>query len=165
MGNKNKKGRAVRSRVYGKWLFLIYNLLVVKLIIFKYPLSRFQDIAGYWGEELIRAGMESANFTPFKTISMYVRYYDRLNSFENLFGNVLIFIPFGFLLPAVYPRFRSGVPVLFLGFLYSLCVELFQLVTGFGQFDVDDILLNFLGVAVGMVVYKVASWIGRGTAS
>jgi len=43
----------------------------------------------------------------------------------------------------------------FYSFELSLLVELIQLVTKVGSFDVDDIILNTIGGAIGYIVYKV----------
>ena len=86
---------------------------------------------------------------------MYIRYYDRLNSFENLVGNVAIFVPFGFLLPWAESVFRCWWKVLINAFLFVSGIEVFQLFSAFGAFDVDDILLNCFGAMLGYMVFLV----------
>ena len=93
--------------------------------------------------------LETANFRLFKTVRMYIVYRDRLNSFENLFGNVAIFIPFGALLPWVDSRFAAWWKVLVNAFLFVAGIEVFQLFSSFGAFDVDDLLLNCFGAMLG----------------
>ena len=39
-------------------------------------------------------------------------------------------------------------------FVFVLGIEVFQLFSAFGAFDVDDILLNCVGAAIGYVIYK-----------
>ena len=70
--------------------------MLLKVIVFKYPLARLEAIAASWTKEVVWEGLGTANFTLFKTIRMYIRYWGKLNSFENLFGNVLAFVPLGF---------------------------------------------------------------------
>jgi glycopeptide antibiotics resistance protein len=41
------------------------------------------------------------------------------------------------------------------GFFLSLFIEVVQLLTGFGSFDVDDLILNVLGTVIGFGVSKV----------
>lgn len=62
-------------------------------------------------------------------------------------GNVLMLVPFGFLASLLWERLR-GWRVLPVGLGFILTVELLQPLTG-RSFDVDDILLNFLGVVIG----------------
>lgn len=134
-----------------KWVFFLYAALIIRLIVFKYPYGVLRDIMAGWKKDVVWEGLGSANFTPFKTIRMYIRYYDRLNSFENLFGNVLIFIPYGILYPLAFSGKKKGWLFFPTVFLFVLGIELFQLFSAFGQFDVDDILLNCLGAAIGFI--------------
>ena len=76
--------------------------------------------------------------------------------FTNLFGNVLIFMPFGFFMPMA-SRHRSFFSALFYSFGLSLCVETFQLVTKVGSFDVDDLLLNTIGGVLGYMIFAICA--------
>lgn len=135
-----------------KWIFFLYVLIIIRLIVFKYPYSVLREIMDNWQKDVIWEGLDTANFTLFKTIRMYIKYYDRLNSFENLFGNVLIFVPYGILYSLAFPKKRDSILFFPTVFLFVLGIELFQLFSAFGQFDVDDILLNCLGAVIGMMI-------------
>jgi len=134
-------------------LFFLYLLLLVKVIVFKYPYEMLRAIVGNWTKEVVWEGMSTANFTLFKTIKMYIKYASRLNSFENLVGNVVAFIPFGFLLPMVFRQGKNFFVMLFHAFIFVVGIEVFQLFSAFGAFDVDDILLNCLGAVTGWMLY------------
>jgi len=145
----------VQKRNWIKFFFAIYIILVIKVIVFKYSYEDLRAIAATWRKSVILEGLGTANFTPFKTIKMYIDYAYKLNSVENLAGNVLVFVPFGFLFPWV---FREGEKfhVMFLNaFVFILGIEVFQLFSAFGAFDVDDILLNCLGASLGYGVYRL----------
>ncbi|MCM1087276.1 MAG: VanZ family protein [Muribaculaceae bacterium] len=140
-----------------KWIkaiFIVYLLIVIRVIVFKYPYEQFYQIAQTWRRDVILEGLGTANFIPFKTIRMYIRYAHKLNSFENLAGNILVFMPFGILLPMLAGRRWQLLKVLSGAFLLALGMELFQLVSAFGAFDVDDILLNCVGAVMGCLIYK-----------
>lgn len=141
------------ERNYVRYIFILYLLIVIRLIIFKYPFDELRTIAGDWSKGIIHAGLQSANFTLFRTIRMYVTYSYKLNSFENLVGNVMIFVPFGFMIPYVLKRGRNFLVMLLAAFLFVLGIEVFQLFSGFGAFDVDDIFLNCLGAVLGYLCY------------
>lgn len=143
-------------------LFFVYLLIVIKLIIFKYPYEKLREIAGSWEKNVVLEGLDTANFTLFKTIRMYIDYSYMLNSFENLVGNVVVFIPYGFLLPYVMHRGRNFLVMLLNAFLFVLGIEVFQLFSSFGAFDVDDILLNCLGAVIGYVLFLVHDRKGKG---
>ncbi len=157
-----KRGLERNSSLVKQGMLCGYLVLAIWLIIFKYPLERLVEIAASWQKDVILEGLSTANFTLFKTIRMYIRYRDRLNSFENLVGNVVVFIPFGFLLPWAAPEFGRWWKVFFNAFLFVTGIEVFQLFSAFGAFDVDDILLNCAGAMLGYLVYFVwKKWADR----
>lgn len=77
-------------------------------------------------------------------------------SFEPLIGvmqNLVLFIPFGFLLCGATKRPRM-VRILLMGFLLSLLIELCQLRFRLGWFETDDVLHNTLGTLLGIRLYR-----------
>jgi hypothetical protein len=71
----------------------------------------------------------------------------------NLLGNIIMFIPFGFLgwLNAKYFSLKK----LIVDFLSALIiVEALQYLTRLGVFDIDDLALNSLGVWIGFQMRK-----------
>lgn len=143
----------MQKRNLWKLFFAIYILVVIKVIIFKYPCEELLAIAASWRRGVIFEGLGTANFTPFKTIKMYIDYSYKLNSVENLAGNVLVFVPFGFLFPFVAREGERFFVMLLNAFVFVMGIEVFQLFSAFGAFDVDDILLNCLGASLGFGVY------------
>ena len=111
---EEKKQRNIR---WIRALFLVYLLIVIKLIIFKYPMEQLRAIAATWRRDVILEGLDTANFTPFKTIRMYID--------------------------------------------YVLGIEVFQLFSAFGAFDVDDIILNCMGAVWGYLFYLIVEAIRR----
>lgn len=147
--------RTLSKKVW-KFLFAVYILVVIKVIIFKYPMEQLQAIAATWQKSVILEGLGTANFTPFRTIKMYIDYAHKLNSVENLAGNIVVFVPLGFLLPLVSDEMRKFSAVFINAFTFVLGIEVFQLFSAFGAFDVDDILLNCLGASIGYGCYRAA---------
>lgn len=139
----------MKNSRYVRIVFFVYIAVVVKVIIFKYPFADLMAIADSWEKGVILEGLDTANFKLFKTIRMYIDYSYMLNSFENLVGNVVVFMPFGFLLPYIMKNCRHYLILLLNAFLFVLGIEVFQLFSAFGAFDVDDILLNCLGASLG----------------
>lgn len=68
--------------------------------------------------------------------------------------NIALFFPFGFLIPCVFKYFRGIFRTSLMGFSLSLIIEITQLVTSRGFFDIDDIILNSLGSFVGYLVFS-----------
>lgn len=67
--------------------------------------------------------------------------------------NVLMTIPFGFLLPAIWSEFRSIKKVALAGFILSLTIETLQLFT-LRLTAVDDLMMNTLGAVIGYLIFK-----------
>lgn len=135
--------------------FLIYLVILIRFIVFKYPVQRLLTIMREWDIDMLKTGVETANFKLFHSIRLFWLYTSGKIRFENLAGNVIAFIPFGYLMPQIRIKYKKfGITVLY-GFLLSAFIEIFQLITRFGQFDVDDILLNTMGVALGYLCYYI----------
>ena len=84
--------------------------------------------------------------------------YPIVFTFAPLIGimqNLILFMPFGFLLYAVTDQPRTA-RILMFGFLLSLAIELCQLFFRLGWFEVDDILHNVLGTYLGICLYRRA---------
>ena len=99
----------------------------------------------------------SSNFIPMKTIFYYLFKSDNIViSVKNILGNIIAFMPFGFLLPIATDKINKLKLIVISSFLLSLLFEIIQLLTGLGEFDVDDILLNVLGAVVGYMFYRIS---------
>ncbi len=151
MSLNNENGIDNRSTLYGL-LFLIYLLIVAKLGVVRVPLANVLDNAGI---QTLQMKLQTANFVLFDTIKMYLEYRYPFWSHVNLLGNIFAFVPLGLLPPLAFKRLRSARHVFFFSLFVILCVEVGQLFTGLGQFDVDDIFLNLIGAMLGYALYLV----------
>jgi len=70
--------------------------------------------------------------------------------------NIILFLPMGLLLPAIWPEYRTMKKTVFWGFAVSVTIELLQLLT-FRLTDIDDVITNTLGTLLGYSVYKMVS--------
>ena len=77
----------------------------------------------------------------------------------NVLGNLLIFLPFGYLI-GVYVNPKKIWPVIITTLLTSGVVEFVQLKIG-RAFDIDDIILNIVGGMFGYLLYIGLSAINR----
>ena len=75
---------------------------------------------------------------------------------EDAVMNILLFLPFGYLLPLLWPRVDRWWKLLLCGLFVSLLIELLQLVTLRGMFDLDDLMNNTLGALLGWLCF--ARW-------
>lgn len=141
-----------KIRTWGKVFFVLYILFLLYFLIF----------SDWYG----RTGVSKEyryNLILFKEIKRFIEYRKELGPFAvftNLFGNILIFVPFGFFI-SVASKARGFFMTLFYSFGLSLCVEVFQLVTKVGSFDVDDLLLNTIGGVLGYILFSICNRIRR----
>ena len=144
-------GRKQRQlRFLGKILFIVYILFLIYFLIF----------SDWYGRE---GTMEyHYNLEPFREIKRFWEYREKLGvwSFVNLFGNVAIFIPFGFF-ETMASRKRNFLGTVLDGTFVSLFVEGFQFLSKVGRFDVDDLMLNVAGVVVGYLMFMACNAVRR----
>lgn len=154
---------------------IISNLLTFSFICYMILLIYFLFFSEEYGRDTIYSEYKM-NLQLFAEIRRYLVYRDIIGwklFAINIIGNVVVFIPFGFLLPVMYREqrrtkvfrghyLRSFFFVTFLGFTLSFGVETIQLVTKIGCFDVDDMLLNTVGVMLGYMCYYLSKKMIRG---
>jgi glycopeptide antibiotics resistance protein len=75
------------------------------------------------------------------------------------YENVFLFIPFGFLWGGVVKKKKSVLKVSFISFLTSLTIEVTQLMTGRGYFQISDLITNTFGGFIGVVAYCLVSYV------
>ncbi|MBO5598369.1 MAG: VanZ family protein [Oribacterium sp.] len=97
------------------------------------------------------------NLTPFVEISRYLfsgKQIGLRGVLLNLYGNILGFMPFGFILGVISSRCREHwYNAVICTYLLSFGIEMIQLVLRAGSCDVDDIILNTLGGTLGYAVF------------
>ncbi len=100
-------------------------------------------------------------FSEIKRFYVYSANVGIVASVTNLLGNVVAFMPFGALIRWVRNEKTSLVCATIHTFIFSLTIELVQLITKVGVFDVDDLVLNTLGGILGYGCYYILATINR----
>ncbi|MBS1509495.1 MAG: VanZ family protein [Bacteroidetes bacterium] len=141
------------------WIMLaIFMVLLTKVVLFKNSPRYYKNyFKNQYANYHVADGVKKANFVPLTTIKLF--YNSRRLNFEykveNLLGNIVAFMPLGFLLPLLIKRSRRFYKILIAGFLLSVFFECSQLFAGIGVFDVDDIILNTLGSILGYLPFVI----------
>lgn len=138
-----------RRRPAAILLFLIYFVILFYFLFFAESMGRTYSERTY-----------HYNLVPFLEIRRFITYYQVLGMktvLLNILGNILAFLPFGLFLPFFSRRCRRLWYTMFYSFELSLLVELIQLVSKVGTFDVDDLMLNTLGGVLGYFLYKAVA--------
>ena len=149
-----KKSR--RVTIIGRILFVLYMMLALYFMFFSETLDRTLISKNY--RYNLHVGSEIQRFWNMRGA------YGWHVTLINLLGNVICFIPFGFLLPTLSHKrgYKNGVTVTMLAWGFSILVETAQVIAKVGAFDVDDILLNTLGGMIGYIVFVIGRKIVKG---
>ena len=144
--------RKRQYRILGKILFVFYIVFVFYFLLVSEIYGRTGEMKDY-----------HYNLVLFQEIKRFWNYREQLGIFSvmaNLAGNILIFIPIGFFLPMASVR-RIFSVIVFESFFISFVIEITQLLTKVGCFDVDDLLLNTLGGVIGFIIFMISNMIRR----
>lgn len=95
-------------------------------------------------------GENTYNLIPFRTISEYIINYQNYNFYiirNNIIGNIVMYMPVQYLIIKIFDikKFKN---VFIIDSIFLLIIELSQLLTHTGMFDIDDIILNLLGMII-----------------
>lgn len=150
--------------VSGNRKMISAHLLYLKEFIFLVYILSAGIITGLVFPESWRFDPDfSFNLTPFTNESLTM-----------IFFNVLLFLPMGILLPAIFRKMNSWRNILTAAVLIPIGVEVTQMLFAGRLADIDDVIANFLGCMLGYVVYRILSAlfcnrkkrsVGLGTAS
>ncbi len=105
---------------------------------------------------------KNINPVPFATVTRFAAVLNHsksrhavMHAFVNLAGNVVMFIPLGMLLPILWRRWRKGWKCMLLCAAVIISIELIQLFAMLGTCDIDDLILNLLGAAIGYSMFAL----------
>ena len=143
----------MNNRKVNTALFMAYGALMLWLL---FDRPGFMPGIPYWDQVT-----QQLNLVPFRTLRLFahlldsgVRAHIRM-AVINLGGNVIMFIPLGLLLPKVFPKLSSLLRVLLTTAAIITVVEIIQLFTLVGSCDIDDLILNVAGAAIGYGLHKL----------
>lgn len=126
-----------------------YGLLMVVILVIVY-VTLLRGIFG--GRQL--------SLIPF--VSYKLAWY-QFNPMEwrNIILNICMFIPFGFMLPIANKKFRKAWKTYLAGFVFTLLIEVLQIILKRGIFETDDLMNNLLGTIIGYGFFSIASAIAN----
>lgn len=135
-------------------LFYIYIAFLILFVVLKFDGS-FERIISLHNSiiENEKEGLRNINLIPFRSISPYLRNITEPYAFKNIIANILVFIPLGFFVSN--KNSKNVFKTLAICLSVILSIELIQLLFKIGFFDVDDIILNFIGSLIGMGINKI----------
>ncbi|OAB31240.1 VanZ family protein [Paenibacillus macquariensis subsp. defensor] len=124
---------------------IMYTFLILYFLFFAFNRIEHQHQASEYGYTFM--------LIPESVPLLFPNLSDLSFSWIYNLGNIAAFIPYGILIPLLYrTRFVKFISVFILAILV---LETLQALTYLGSFDVDDVISNTLGAAIGFVMYKV----------
>lgn len=153
MGNKfnfKKKLMKIDSKIH---LQNIFRFVVRYAVMLFYVLILFLLLF----HKRSRGSFRELNIVPFREITNYLFSNDIISSsfaWNNLLGNIVIFIPLGIYLPML-KRNKSILANTLIITLVSISVEIAQFIFCVGVADIDDVILNSIGGLFGTILWKI----------
>lgn len=157
---KRRKQSFDKKREIMLAIFTLYIVAIAsQTIIPKWVMGVDIDTGKFFFDVYMSNGWVGTNTIPFRTISGYLKVNEYMDGWDsiaiaNLLGNIFLFSPIGFFVPLLWRRMDSFKPILFIGLGVTCFIEGTQYFIGRSA-DIDDIILNTIGVIVGYGVYLV----------
>ena len=151
-------------------IFIVSSIMLLRINEkWKWPLAAAYLVASVYLTLFMRAPMVNAvystdlgyglreaiafNGSMIKSLLLGKATIENWSSLEGIILNILMFIPVGYLAPLIFKSVNKWWKATLVGFLFSLAIEITQLVTHLGFAEVDDLFNNTLGALVGWVFY------------
>ena len=135
-------------------LLYIYLFILIRFIIF--PMERVDGRVQPIYFDIKNLSNPKLNLVPF--IHMFDG-KDKAKTYFVFFGNIGMFIPPGIIFSILFKRLDSVIKAIDAGILLSLSIELLQLLVFERTTDIDDIILNTLGVVIGYLIYRLCFYL------
>lgn len=142
----------IKKKIVFKSIFAMYLAVLLYLL--------FGGYRGGWSNmSIAEYALLQMNLIPFKTISEYIMaiFTGSMNlsiPVMNLLGNLLMFMPMGFFAPLFLRRIKNWNSYILFIIGTLLNIEFLQFITKRGSFDVDDLILNFIGAVLGYILWN-----------
>lgn len=151
-----KNGTANWLREVTLFVFLIYFLVMLTLTIFKSNSISFNN--PFDAYKYNRQGIFGMiNIIPFKEtlVTLTDGHTPIKYPLMNIVGNILVFMPLGFLVPLLFDKYNNISKVFTLGLVSTISIELAQLFVGPNISDIDDIIFNTIGSVLGLLCFRL----------
>lgn len=150
------------GRIMSTGLLGLYGVFFVSVTLFPVPVSEaYIDLLRRSGERSVH------NLVPGRTIMSALEVAPDVFVYQ-IGGNLLLTLPLGALLPVLWQRCHGWRGVVAAGLPIVVGIETVQLVASqalgvtYKSFDVDDLLLNTVGLALGWSLWRVTqAWLGH----
>ena len=152
-------------KVFNELLLTIFILYIIGLasqtIIPYWNMGIYSDTGKFYFNIRLTNSISEINLIPFKTLYEYL-FVNNTSvsswssvSILNIFANTLLFIPLGLLTPLIWEKYDLFYKILTLGLISTCLIEFIQIFIGRST-DIDDVILNTIGVIIGYTIFKLS---------
>lgn len=139
--------------------FIMYVIgLASQTIIPQWSMGIITDTGEFYFDLYLSNSIATLNLIPFHTLSQYF-FESNANvdswhsvSLLNVTANMFLFSPLGFFIPLLWKRWSSLKKIFFFGFSTTCIIEFIQYFIGRSS-DIDDVILNTIGVLIGYLIF------------
>ena len=140
-----KRKRSKITIPIGK-LFLYAVFIIYVVVVVGATMLRYSGLSISWESRVI--------------YPLFYSYKEAWNHFSarewrNIIFNIMMFVPFGFLLPFVSKKFHVFWKTYLAGFLFTCIIEITQLLLDLGICELDDLMDNTVGAMIGYGFYRL----------
>lgn len=134
-------------------IFVVYCIFLILVLINPHKSGELIQISrdnGSW------FGL-TVNIIPFKTIIYYLTIGHKINSdiiIRNLLGKVLLFVPWGVLLPFLFQKAKNFKNAILITITVTIIIQVLRIILPIGIADIDNIILYTIGSIVGFCLYR-----------
>jgi len=141
----NKSSKSLKKKItwqhyFFGYVFILYLMISLIEVVGFPSLSQWRRLSGL-------------NKPIFNPVINLVPFKDGLEISNIL--NIIFFMPFGFLLPTLWRKYRTLWPTLCYGILFSLIIEICQMFVPYRGSDINDLIMNILGTILGWIIFKI----------
>lgn len=131
----------------------LYNMGIILICISMVVIFSLTGVSPMSGFHLdIR--IDEISIIPFAGMISMLRGGITTHAFINIVGNIVMFMPIGFLVPIIYKKLDSYKKIALTGLSISMLIECTQLFLSRGT-DIDDLILNTIGTVLGYLVFTI----------
>ncbi|MEJ6348267.1 VanZ family protein [Holzapfeliella sp. He02] len=134
-------------------VLVFYLILLLSLTVFRgiyFP----SDIKFYFNRPVNQINLQILDETMKLSFAK-----SRLDFFYNSFGNILWFMPLGFIAKLLSKKRLSILTITLISILFSMSIEGMQFILWTGVADIDDVIFNtiggFLGAILGLIFQQI----------
>lgn len=140
-----------------KWMRISILFIYIGFMLYMTVIDRVIDA---YNNNTLLSMLKGEKHIDIKPFNSYKRMFESHKISKDLFNNILLFVPYGILLQSIFTKnitlkgktINKFIFMFILIFSTTLIIELIQLFTGLGLFELDDLINNTMGGMIGCVI-------------